>query len=105
MCRQTVVRVLLKHGVDANARDANNATPTHLACGSQFLEEELLDVLRLLFQYGSDIYALDNEGQTPFMRATRKRRIVQFLLENGEKNHRKVMTDDDSESELCIGSE
>ena len=88
--RVGAVRVLLEHGADANARDAHNMTPTHLASSQNYGEEERLDVVRLLLQYGSDIHALDNEGHTPFMRATEKghRRIMQFLLENGAEDHR-----------------
>ena len=93
--RVGVVRVLLEHDVDPDARDANNATPTHLACGSDFREEETVDVPRLLLQYGSDIHALDNEGHTPFIKAASRgnRRIMQFLLKNGAEDHRKVMAD------------
>jgi ankyrin repeat protein len=85
--RLGVVRVLLEHGVDPNARDAHNATPTHLASVPAW-EGESLDVIRLLLQYGSNIHALDNEGQTAFMRATKKgrRRIMQLLLENGAED-------------------
>jgi ankyrin repeat protein len=84
-----VARVLLEHGVDANARDANNATPLHLASGS-YWEEECLDVVRLLLQYSSDIHARDDEGRTPFMRATAKKhhKIMQLLLEHGAEDHR-----------------
>ena len=100
-----VVRVLLEHGVDANVRDADNATPTHLASCSWYDEENLLGVLRLLLQYGSDIHAFDNKGQTPFMRATEgKRPIMQFLLENGAEDHRKVMTDDHYEKRVQVNS-
>jgi ankyrin repeat protein len=90
--RLGVVQVLLEHGVDPNSRDAHNATPTHLASDSGYRsEEECLDVVRLLLQYGSDIHALDNGGQTAFMRATKegRGRIMQLLLENGAEDHRK----------------
>ena len=84
------VRVLLEHGVDANARDAHNVTPIHLA-SSGFDDGRHLDVVQLLLQFGSDIHALDDEGHTPFMRATKKEneRTMQLLLENGAEDHRK----------------
>ena len=66
---------VLEYGVDANARDVNNATPLHLASSPEYDwyrygDGEYLDVVRLLLQYSSDIHARDDEGQTPFMRAT-----------------------------------
>jgi len=66
--RVGAARVLLEHGVDANARDANNATPLHLVTGLRYWESGCLDVARLLLQYGSDIHARDDKGQTPFMK-------------------------------------
>jgi ankyrin repeat protein len=82
-------RVLLEHGVDANARDANNATPLHLVSES-WRNEDCLDVVLLLLQYGSDIHARDDEGQTAFMRVTDVgyHKIMQLLLEHGAEDHR-----------------
>src|SRR5450432_1094016 len=81
-------RVLLEHGEDANAR-ANNATPLHLASGSKYRKGRL-DVVRLLLQYSSDIHARDDEGQTPFMRATAEGLddVMQLLLEHGAEDQR-----------------
>lgn len=75
-----VVWSLLKHGVDAKARDANNATPLHLVTGTQHH-----DVIRLLLQHGADIHARDDKSQTPFMIATEtgKHDTMQVLLEYG----------------------
>jgi hypothetical protein len=91
------VRVLLEHGVDVNARDAHNATPTHLASGSSYkTREERLDVVRLLLlQYGSDIHALDDEGHTPFMKAT-KNETTHYAVTVGERSggsQKVIMTD------------
>jgi ankyrin repeat protein len=81
---------LLEHGVDVNARDANNATPLHLESGPNYWIEGAPDVVRLLLQYNPDIEARDNEGLTPFMRATAEehRIIMQLLLEHGAEDHR-----------------
>jgi ankyrin repeat protein len=83
--RVGTARVLLERGVDANASDANNATPLHLASGSNYLYEGLLDIVRLLLQCGSDIHARDKESQTPIMRATAEdyHDILRLLLEHG----------------------
>ena len=86
--RVGAARVLLEHGVDANAR-ANNATPLHLASGSKYRKGRLC-VVRLLLQYSSDIHARDDEGQTPFMRATAEGLddVMQLLLEHGAEDQR-----------------
>jgi ankyrin repeat protein len=94
------VRVLLEYGVDANIRDAKNATPLHLASNPEynqymFCDEGYCGVVLLLLQYSFDIHARDDEGQTPFMRATADEddEIMQLLLEHGAEDHRVMMTD------------
>jgi ankyrin repeat protein len=82
-------QVLLEHGADVDARDANNATPLHLASSSELSGvERLLDVVRLLLQYGADIHARDDDGRTPFMRATENdhHEMMQLLLEHGAED-------------------
>ena len=56
----------------ANAQDANDATPLHLASDQacrRSMDEEYLAVALLPIQYGSDIRARDDRGWTPFTRA------------------------------------
>jgi ankyrin repeat protein len=57
-------------------------------------ESEYLGVVRLLLRYGSDNHARDNEGRTPFMRATEKGyyEFLQVLLEHGAEDHRVSVT-------------
>jgi ankyrin repeat protein len=49
-----------------------------------------LGVVRLLLQYSSDFHTRDDEGQTPFMRATTEGLddVMQLLLEHGAEDHR-----------------
>jgi ankyrin repeat protein len=72
-----VDRVLLEHGVDANARDdgqqRDSFTPSILLGELEFWKDRCLDVVQLPLQYSPDSYAQDNEGQSPFMIATVER--------------------------------
>jgi ankyrin repeat protein len=89
-------RALLEHGVDANARDAKNATPLHLAVyRPSFNDHGHPDVVQLLLQHSADVHARDDEGRTPFMRATERGHhdIMQLLLEHGAEDHRSAGRD------------
>jgi len=82
--------VLLENGVDANARDAKNRTPLHVAS-----EKGYLHGVRLLLHHGADIYARDDKGRTPFQVASasasalygRRQDVMQLLLEYGAEGH------------------
>jgi uncharacterized protein len=54
-----MVRLLIEHGADVNARQQNGFTPLQGAAGSGSL-----DIMELLLQHGADPAALDDEGRT-----------------------------------------
>jgi ankyrin repeat protein len=60
--RLGATRVLPKHGVDVNSRDANHATSLHLASSPWCRHGGYPDVIQLLLQYGADIFARDDRG-------------------------------------------
>ena len=58
--------------------------------------ERQLEVVRLLLRHSADTHARDDEGRTPFMRATEagKGDAMQLLLEYGAEDHRIIITTD-----------
>jgi ankyrin repeat protein len=57
--RPSVIRLLLDHGADVNARAKNSSTPLHWA--SKYGAPE---VVRVLLEHGADVKAKDNDGRT-----------------------------------------
>ncbi|MCL2007872.1 MAG: ankyrin repeat domain-containing protein [Treponema sp.] len=64
---ESVVESLLKSGADVTIRDIDGKTPLYIA-----VEREHIKYLPLLLAYGSDIFAADNNGISPFERALRE---------------------------------
>jgi ankyrin repeat protein len=55
-----MVRILVKHGADLEAREGGGGTPLHLASENP----EALDVMRELLSLGADANARDYSGGT-----------------------------------------
>ena len=60
--------ILIRHGSDVNAEDANQSTPLHLAASSRLKLEGT--IVRLLLKYGAKVNAKDSGGRTPLDIAT-----------------------------------
>lgn len=58
--RPRLVKAMLEHGADPNARDSAGHTPLHWAVQSAAAE-----TVRLLVAAGADVNAKDNDGETP----------------------------------------
>jgi ankyrin repeat protein len=84
--QEDVVKLLLEHGSQINARDPDGYTPLHRACHS----EDGLSVTRLLLEKGADVNAATYDGCTPLSEACLYGCISLFglLLEHGgDVNH------------------
>lgn len=75
-----IVRLLLEHGADVNARTGSDNTPFYWACW-----HGRTNIARLLLEYGADPNARDMSGNIPLHWACRfgHAEIVRFLVEQG----------------------
>ena len=73
-----IVRTLLAGDVDVSGRDINGQTPLFLA-----VQENRVRLIPLLLSHGSDIFAADNAGVTPFGMAVSSRGpVLDALITN-----------------------
>jgi ankyrin repeat protein len=72
-----IVRPLVEHGANVNARDQSQSTPLHLAWDAE--------IVQLLVEHGADVNARDQFQLTPLHIASSvgKTRTVQLLIEHG----------------------
>lgn len=61
-----VLRYLLAHGADPNAKASLGATPLHRVMEHYAYDETFLDVMRILLEGGARLDALDDFTRTPF---------------------------------------
>ena len=76
----TIVRHLLEHAADVNARHIDNMTPLYTA-----ITEGNLEVAQLLLSHGADASALDHRGDAVLLKAVRSQKLdrVELLLKGG----------------------
>jgi len=77
---ETVIKLLLEHGVSVNATDNHNATPVHWACGNS-----TIPILKLLVDQDADLSARDGDGDPPIAWAAEKGipDVFEYMLSRG----------------------
>jgi len=85
----------VKYGADPNLKTAEGATPMMAAAGvgiwqvgeSAGSNEEALDAVKLCFELGNDVNAVDANGETALHGAAHRgsNEMVKFLVEKGAK--------------------
>lgn len=80
-----IAELLVKHGADVNAKDANESTPIFWALGGGPTSN--LEMLAFLVKKGADVNSADVRLNTPLHRASNNEnpKAIRFLLEHGAK--------------------
>ena len=78
--RLRVVKYLVRHGANVNAKDKNGRTPLHLAIGGRHFE-----VVKYLVKHGADVNAKDKDGNTSLHKAVimNELEVVKYLVKHG----------------------
>jgi ankyrin repeat protein len=74
-----IIQILLGGGADVSIRNIEGKTPLYMA-----IEKNRLNDIPLLISYGSDIFAADNAGITPYERALLDKSPVLYSLITNE---------------------
>ena len=74
-----LIETLLSRGADVTIRDIDGKTPLYLA-----IEKGRINYIPLLLFYKSDIFAVDNNGITPYEKALRENPSIVYSLINNE---------------------
>lgn len=65
-----ISRMLLSKGADANSRGARGRSPLHSAIGTiKNIDNNRINVIKALIEFGGKLDATDSQGQTPFQLA------------------------------------
>lgn len=81
-----MTRQLLEHGLDPNLPDWQRCTPLHDLASRSGVDDQCLELVDMLLEFGADIQAIDEENRsTPLGLAARtgEKRLVRHLLERG----------------------
>ena len=76
---EELIRTLLANNADVTIRDIDGKTPLYLA-----IEKSRINSIPLLLSYKSDIFAVDNNGITPFEKALKENPSMAYSLINRE---------------------
>lgn len=60
-----IVRILIKHGADVNAKGDSLSTPLHSACQNPTRNDNLLQITKILIAFGANVNAQNAEQSTP----------------------------------------
>jgi ankyrin repeat protein len=76
-----LVSVLMSHGADIHALDMNDSTPLHTAV----VEPSSSAVIKRLIQYGANVEAKNNRGETPLACAMEHQpaHVIEYMLQKG----------------------
>lgn len=78
-----IVRLLLAHGANANARTKTNRSTVLMHAAMSLYQESIrLEIMKQLLRYGADVNAKDRDGETVIMQRIRANEL-QLLLEHG----------------------